>query len=98
MAEHGQIRILTNFDGSYLFIYPADYGGIDGDRFQRLQFGEPIGRFQAVKHPLAERYVEVESFKSLLYYAAWALDERPDEAPLAVSRAKSIASDAFDTR
>ena len=62
---------------------------------QRLQFGEPIGRFQAVKHPLAERYVEVESFKSLLYYAAWALDERAGDAPLAVSRAKSIASDAF---
>jgi alkylation response protein AidB-like acyl-CoA dehydrogenase len=48
-----------------------------------------------VKHPLAEMYVDVESFRSLLYYAAWTLDERPDEAPLAVSRAKAYASDAF---
>ena len=62
---------------------------------QRIQFGEPIGRFQAVKHPLADMYVDIESFKSLLYYAAWALDESPSEVPLAVSRAKAYASDAF---
>ena len=62
---------------------------------ERVQFGEPIGRFQGVKHPLAEMYVDVESFKSLCYWAAWQLDEGSDEAPLAVSRAKAMASDAF---
>jgi alkylation response protein AidB-like acyl-CoA dehydrogenase len=62
---------------------------------QRIQFGAPIGRFQGVKHPLAEMYVDIESFKSLLYYAAWCLDESPDEAPLYVSMAKAYASDAF---
>jgi len=62
---------------------------------QRVQFDEPIGRFQGVKHPLAEHYVEIESVKSLLYYAAWMLDEQPAEASLAVSRAKAWASDAF---
>jgi alkylation response protein AidB-like acyl-CoA dehydrogenase len=62
---------------------------------QRIQFGEPIGRFQGVKHPLAEHYVAIESVKSLLYYAAWMLDEQPAEASLAVSRAKAWASDAF---
>ena len=62
---------------------------------QRIQFDEPIGRFQGVKHPLAEHYVEIESVKSLLYYAAWMLDEQPAEAALAVSRAKAWASDAF---
>ena len=62
---------------------------------QRVQFGEPIGHFQGVKHPLAEMYVEVESLKSLLYYAAWAIDELPEQAPLAVSRAKAYAADAF---
>lgn len=40
-------------------------------------------------------YVDIESFKSLLYYAAWAVDEAPVEAPLAVSRAKAYASEAF---
>ncbi len=62
---------------------------------ERVQFDKPIGQFQAVKHPLAEMYVDIESFKSLLYYAAWLLDEQPEQAPLAVSRAKAYASDAF---
>jgi alkylation response protein AidB-like acyl-CoA dehydrogenase len=61
----------------------------------RIQFGSPIGRFQGVKHPLAEMYVDIESVKSLLYYAAWCLDESPEEAPLYVSMAKAWASDAF---
>jgi alkylation response protein AidB-like acyl-CoA dehydrogenase len=60
---------------------------------ERVQFGSPIGRYQAVKHPLAEMYQALESFKSLLYYAAWALDERPDEARRYVSMAKAQGSD-----
>ncbi len=61
----------------------------------RIQFGSPIGRFQGVKHPLAEMHVQVESARSLLFYAAWALDQAPDEVPRAVSRAKAYASEAF---
>jgi alkylation response protein AidB-like acyl-CoA dehydrogenase len=61
----------------------------------RVQFGSPIGRFQGVKHPLAEMYVDIESVKSLLYFSAWALDESPDEAPRSVSLAKAYACDAF---
>jgi len=62
---------------------------------ERTQFGEPIGKFQGVKHPLAEHHVAIESGKSLLYYAAWALDESPDEAPRVVSMAKAYVTDAF---
>jgi alkylation response protein AidB-like acyl-CoA dehydrogenase len=61
----------------------------------RVQFGAPIGRFQGVKHPLAEAYVDIESFKSLVYYAAWALDHGTEDASLAVSRAKAYASECF---
>jgi alkylation response protein AidB-like acyl-CoA dehydrogenase len=61
----------------------------------RIQFGAPIGRYQGVKHPLAEMYVDVETSRSLLYYAAWCVDERPEELPLAVARAKAYASEAF---
>ncbi|MBW2295496.1 MAG: acyl-CoA/acyl-ACP dehydrogenase, partial [Deltaproteobacteria bacterium] len=60
---------------------------------ERVQFGSPIGRYQGVKHPLAEMYQALESFKSLLYYAAWALDERPDEALRYASMAKAQGSD-----
>ncbi|MGE4607449.1 MAG: acyl-CoA dehydrogenase, partial [Myxococcota bacterium] len=61
----------------------------------RVQFGSPIGRFQGVKHPLAEMFVQVESAKSLLYEAGWALDARPADLSRTVSRAKAYASDAF---
>jgi len=62
---------------------------------QRVQFERPIGQYQGVKHPLAEIYVDIESFKSLVYYAAWTLDHSPEEAPRSVSRAKAYASEAF---
>jgi alkylation response protein AidB-like acyl-CoA dehydrogenase len=62
---------------------------------QRIQFASPIARYQGVKHPLAEMYTDIESFKSLVYYAAWALDESPEEAALAVSRAKAYGTEAF---
>ena len=58
----------------------------------RIQFGSPIGRYQGVKHPLAEMYVDVECLKSLTYYAAWALDGSPDDVTMAVSEAKSFAA------
>jgi alkylation response protein AidB-like acyl-CoA dehydrogenase len=62
---------------------------------ERVQFASPIGRFQAVKQPLAEMHVDVESFRSLTYYAAWALDEEAENGSLAASRAKAYASEAF---
>ncbi|KMS74797.1 acyl-CoA dehydrogenase [Streptomyces viridochromogenes] len=39
---------------------------------QREQFGRPIGSFQAVKHRLADVYVQVQAARSAAYYAAWA--------------------------
>lgn len=62
---------------------------------ERIQFGNPIGKYQGVKHRLAEMYVDVESFKSLLYYAAWTVDESPAELSRSASLAKAYASDAF---
>jgi alkylation response protein AidB-like acyl-CoA dehydrogenase len=61
----------------------------------RIQFGKPIGTYQGVKHRLADIFVDVESFKSLLYYAAWTVDDASGELPRAVSLAKGYASDAF---
>ncbi|MFF5959709.1 acyl-CoA dehydrogenase family protein [Streptomyces luteogriseus] len=39
---------------------------------QREQFGRPVGSFQAVKHRLADAYVQVQTARSAAYYAAWA--------------------------
>ena len=61
----------------------------------RVQFGSPIGRFQGVKHRLADIWVDTESIKSLLYYAAWAIDHRRGELPRYASLAKAYLADAF---
>jgi alkylation response protein AidB-like acyl-CoA dehydrogenase len=63
----------------------------------RRQFEAPIGKFQGVKHPLAEAHVELETARSLVYYAAWTLDASPSEAPRAAAMAKAYASEAFAT-
>jgi alkylation response protein AidB-like acyl-CoA dehydrogenase len=61
----------------------------------RVQFGSPIGRFQGVKHRLADIWVDTESIKSLLYYAAWTIDSRREELPRYASLAKAYLADAF---
>jgi alkylation response protein AidB-like acyl-CoA dehydrogenase len=60
----------------------------------RKQFGNPIGKYQAVQHMCADSYLETESARSAAYYAAWALQENTPEAALAVSIAKMYSSDA----
>src|SRR5690349_1851917 len=59
----------------------------------RIAFGKPIGSYQGVKHQAADMLVAIENAKSLTYYAAWAMDQNLEEAPLAVSMAKAAASD-----
>ena len=63
----------------------------------RKQFGKPIGMFQAVQHQCADMYLETESSRSAVYYAAWALQENSPDAATAVSIAKMYASDAART-
>jgi len=61
----------------------------------RVQFGRPIGSFQAVKHKLAEMLIEVESARSAAYRAVWtAADPGLDLAPIA-ALAQAYCSDAF---
>jgi len=62
---------------------------------QRVQFGRPIGSFQAVKHRLADMMIEVEAAKSAAWYAACVAEERPGELAEAAAIAKSYCSEAF---
>jgi alkylation response protein AidB-like acyl-CoA dehydrogenase len=61
----------------------------------RIQFGRPIGSFQAIKHKCADMLLEVESAKSAAYYAAWSAAEDSDELPVVASLSKSYCSEAY---
>jgi alkylation response protein AidB-like acyl-CoA dehydrogenase len=61
----------------------------------RKQFGKPIGSFQAVQHHCANILLMTESARSAVYYAAWVMGNDPEQAPLAVSIAKTYCSDAY---
>ena len=60
----------------------------------RVQFGRPIGSFQAVKHRCADMLVDVEGMRSTVYWAAWCIGAADPEASIAASTAKTWCSDA----
>jgi alkylation response protein AidB-like acyl-CoA dehydrogenase len=60
----------------------------------RVQFGRPIGSFQAVKHRCADMLVDVEGMRSTAYWAAWCIGARDPDASVAASTAKIWCSDA----
>jgi alkylation response protein AidB-like acyl-CoA dehydrogenase len=61
----------------------------------REQFGKPIGSFQALKHAAAEIVSELEPARSLLWYAAYALDAEPKNASRAAAMAKARLSEIY---
>ncbi|MGV0714734.1 acyl-CoA dehydrogenase family protein [Mycolicibacterium sp. XJ662] len=61
----------------------------------RLQFGRPIGSFQAVKHRLANLLVDVEHARSTAYHAIWALTDGSDDPALATSIAQAVCSSSL---
>jgi alkylation response protein AidB-like acyl-CoA dehydrogenase len=61
----------------------------------RIQFGRPIGSFQAIKHKCADMLLEVESAKSAAYYGMWCAAEMNDELPSVASLAKAYCSEAY---
>jgi len=61
----------------------------------RIQFGVPIGSFQAVQHLIAEAHVDAEGGRGLVNYAAWAVDHRPvSEVAAAAHIAKAYCTGA----
>jgi alkylation response protein AidB-like acyl-CoA dehydrogenase len=61
---------------------------------ERVQFGRPIGSFQAVKHRCADMLVDVEGMRSTVYWAAWCIGAGDPDAAIAASTAKTWCSDA----
>lgn len=56
---------------------------------QRKQFGQPIARFQVLRHRMADMYIHAELTRSLLMAAAWKLDEGADDESATVAALKA---------
>jgi acyl-CoA dehydrogenase len=61
---------------------------------QRKQFGRAIGSFQAIKHLLADRYVQLEGAALLVDWAITAVEDALPNAPVAARTALIAATDA----
>lgn len=60
----------------------------------RVQFGRPIGAFQAVKHLAAEMVQDVTLARVGVHYAAWASDTGAPDRELAAAMAKAWVGEA----
>jgi alkylation response protein AidB-like acyl-CoA dehydrogenase len=87
-------QMLATLDGGRLSIAAMGLGGAQGAyeaalRYskQRVQFGQPICKFQAVAFKLADCALEIECARNLIYKACWLRDQnRPYEKEAAMAK------------
>ena len=60
----------------------------------RSQFGQPLSKFQALQHRMAEMFIEVQETRSILYRALASIEAVPPVRRSAVSAAKVVAAAA----
>ncbi|HYM14441.1 MAG TPA: acyl-CoA dehydrogenase family protein [Dehalococcoidia bacterium] len=60
----------------------------------RIQFGRPIGSFQAIQHKAADMVTDVDGARFITYRAAWSVDQDEADADINVHMAKAWCSEA----
>jgi len=87
-------QMLKTLDGGRLSIGAMGLGGAQGAyemalkyARERVQFGQPISKFQAIAFKLADCAMEIECGRNLLYKACWLRDKkRPFEREAAMGK------------
>jgi alkylation response protein AidB-like acyl-CoA dehydrogenase len=99
MLNQGWQQLLATLDVEHLEVAACGLGVAQGayqDALkyaqERVQFGQPIGKFQAVSHQLADIATEIAASRLLAYHACWIL-EQGREAPLESTQAKLFATE-----
>ena len=100
--DRGQQAIETMLDHAMIAVSAESLGGtakvldmaVEYAKV-REQFGRPIGSFQAIKHKCASMLVELESSRSAVYYALWAVSASDSDVPKLASLTKAFCTDAY---
>ena len=102
LFEPGDPLVQRLFDAALVLIAADALGGAQyctdlsvSYAKEREQFGQPIGRFQALKHQLSTMALNVEPSRSLVWYAAHAWDEEQKDASRTAALAKAHLCDRF---
>lgn len=103
IAQGGEDALRRLLDRAAIYIAFEQLGGAEAALamacdYARLRhaFGRPIGSFQAIKHKLADMYVNIELARGNCTYGAWAMAADTDMLPLAAATARISATEAFD--
>lgn len=79
----GWQQLMANFEIERLALAAASLGAAeaayeDASLYanQRIQFGQPIGSYQAVQHKIADMALKIENMKNLTYKVAWMMDNQ----------------------
>lgn len=101
-AGNGNTQIESLFDSAAVLFAFEQVGGADAClqmareyALERYAFGRPIASFQAIKHKLADMYIELTLARSNCYYGAWALSTAAAELPIAAATARLSAGKAY---
>lgn len=91
----GAFLVEERVGGAAMYVGTAQTAVNDALRYarERVQFGQPIGKFQAIRHALGDAATEIEAARLLTYQAAW-LASRGVPALKQASMAKLYASEA----
>jgi alkylation response protein AidB-like acyl-CoA dehydrogenase len=88
-------NMATNLECAYLVgLAQRDFEISVNYAKERVQFGRPIGSFQAIQHKAADMVTDVDGMRFIMYKAAWATSENEDSQEMDTAMAKAWCSDA----